>query len=128
MVELQLRSNNTSELCKLNAEFICEFISKLPRIEKFIVVSKISIVTVYKIIDLAPNINELDISQIEMEFLSSEINMIVKSIRMRRAQQIADGQRNPKKFNIVVNMGQWRELQHYRDVDTGLAARVENGV
>lgn len=124
-VELQVRSD-TSEQCELNAEFICEFISKLLNVKKFNVMSEHAIRGINKIIDLAPNINELGVAQIKMKYLPVEMRKIVKSIRKRRTQQIADGQQDPKPFHVVVNEQQWRELQVYKDVETILTTRVEN--
>lgn len=112
----------------LNAEFICEFISKIPNIEKFSLIGNgQKLRNVNKIIDLAPNINELDISLNYMVFqLPVEMKKIVRSIQKRRELQITEGQQNPKPFHIVVNMMQWRELQIYKDIGTILTTRVVN--
>lgn len=123
-VELQVRSD-TSEPCDLNAEFICEFISKLLSVKKFNVMSEHAIRNINKIIDLAPNLEELGVAQIKMKYLPVEMRKIVNSIRKRRLQLIADGELNPKPFNVVVNEQQWRELQVYKDVETILTTRVE---
>lgn len=124
-VELQVRSD-TPEQCDLNAEFICEFISKLLNVKKFNVMSEHAIRGINKVIDMAPNIEELGVAQIKMKYLPVEMRKIVKSIRKRRDQQISEGIQDPKPFNVVVNEQQWRELQVYKDVETILTTRVEN--
>lgn len=124
-VELQVRSD-TAEQCDLNAEFICEFISKLSNVHKFNVMSEHAIRNINKIIDTAPNLGELGVAQIKMKYLPVEMRKIVKSIRKRREQLIAGGELSPKPFHVVVNEQQWRELQVYVDVETILTTRVEN--
>lgn len=124
-VELQVRSDS-SEQCELNFEFICEFISKLLNVEKFSVMSEHAIRGINKVIDTAPNINELGVAQTKMKYLPVEMRKIVKSIRKRRAQQIVEGQTDPVPFHVIVNEQQWRELQVYKDVETILTTSIES--
>lgn len=124
-VEIQVRSE-ISEQCDLNVEFICEFISKQSNVVKLCVMSEHAIRNINKIIDIAPNINQLGVAQVKMKYLPVEMRKIIKSIRKRRAQQINDGQTNPKPFHISVSEQQWRELSVYKDVDTILTTTIEN--
>lgn len=124
-IELQIRSE-TPEQCKMNAEFLCEFVSRMTNISKFRVMCEPALIDVNKIIDIAPHLNELGISQTKMKYLPVEMLKIVRSIRKRRNNLIAEGETNPKPFHLIVNVQQWRELQVYKDASTILKTTVDN--
>lgn len=118
-VELQMISNSPYQR-GLNSEFICEFISKLTNIQKFTVISDTPMRDIHQIIDLAPNLNQLNIAHIVYGLMESsiatEIQKIVESIRKRRESQISTGQQNPLPFNLIVNKQQKQELENYKDM------------
>ncbi|XP_055306023.1 uncharacterized protein LOC129570445 [Sitodiplosis mosellana] len=124
-IELQIRSD-ASDQCELNAEFICDFVSKLENIEKFTVMCEPALKDVNKIVDKAPHLKELGISHTKMKYLPVEMLKIVRSIRKRRKALIADGINDPEPFHLVVNIKQLREVQVYDDVKTILKATVDS--
>lgn len=123
LVELQIKYDSSE--CDLNGAFICEFVSKLNNVEQFRVMSEPAIWNINKILEMAPNLNELDISHLKMKYLPVEMRKIICSIRKRRNQQIAEGQQNISKFHLKVNEQQWREVQVYKDANIILKLTVE---
>lgn len=115
-VELQIRSES-SEQCVLDSQFICDFVARQTNVKKFCVISEHAVRDVNKIIDAAPNLNELNVSRTKMKYLPVEMRKIVKSIRKRRANLILTGEVDPEPFHLIVNDQQWRELMVYKDVD-----------
>lgn len=126
-VELQIRSE-ASEQCEMDGEFIREFISKQMNVEKFCLISEHAVRDVNKVIDAAPNLNELNVSRTKMKYLPVEIRKIVLSIRKRRANLITMGEIDPPPFHVIVNEQQWRELQVYKDVDIILTTTTTENI
>lgn len=117
---------NVSHRYDLGAEFILEFVSKLSSVEKLTLLCySYPICGISKIIDLIPNISELNVMQINLKLLPVEIRKIVVAIRKRRALQISEGEQNPKPFPIEVNKQQYRELQVYKDIETICTIKVD---
>lgn len=123
-IELQIQSD-ASDQCELNAEFICDFVSKQQNIQAFTVMCEPALKDIHKILDKAPHLRELGISHTKMKYLPVEMLKIVRSIRKRRKALIAEGFADPEPFYLVVNMKQWREVQVYDDVNIILEATVD---
>lgn len=123
-IELQIRSDATDQ-CELNAEFICDFVSKQPNVQAFTVISEPALKDIHKILDKAPHLTELGISHTKMKYLPVEMRKIVRSIRKRHKALIAEGIAEPEPFHLVVNLKQWREVQVYDDVNIILETTVD---
>lgn len=123
-VELQIRSE-TSDVIELNEEFICDFVSNLTNVRTLIVMCEPALEKIHKIIDMAPHLTELGMSQTKIKYLPVEMYKTVQSIRKRRAKLILEGQSNPEPFHLIVNLLQWRELQVYKDVNTILKTTID---
>lgn len=125
VVELRIKRVKDSSKPYDLPMFILELISKLPNIEKFKVIGNVrKLRNINKVIDIAPNNIELDISRIRMMDLQAEMWKVVRSIRKRRELQIAAGYQNPTPFHIVLTEGQWLRLQIFKDVRRILTAQV----
>ena len=78
-IELQIRSDAPDQ-CELNAEFICDFVSKQQNIQAFTVMCEPALKDIHKILDKAPHLKELGISHTKMKYLPVEMLKIVRSI------------------------------------------------
>lgn len=123
-IELQLTHDKYEN--ELNAEFICDFVSQLTNVQVFILISNRITKDVNKIVDMAPHLKELNISQTLFIRLPVDMRKIVRSIRKRRETLIAEGTAEPEPFHLVVNMRQWRELQVYADVNRILKTTIHD--
>ncbi|XP_031623263.1 uncharacterized protein LOC116340755 [Contarinia nasturtii] len=121
-IEIQIKSERNE--CDLNSEFILEFISNLANVTKLIVMSEPSIWDINKVVDMAPNLDELGISHLKMKYLPVEMRKLIKSVRKHRELR-AQVQENPPRFHLIVNEHQWREMQVYKDVKNIIIFTIE---
>lgn len=111
-VEIDIRKYSNKmgkrEPCHSTFQYIVDIAAQMKNLEKITISSGKKISNLHKILELAPNIRILSISNVDFLHLPVEIRKIARTLRKMRQE---------RKYNdllhLIVNEGQFRELEIY---------------